>query len=269
MKQSEFWGGEAGDVWAREADRMDPALQVFGAAAMDALAPAPGERVLDIGCGAGSTSRALAGQVGATGHVVGVDVSGPLLAVAKARGGGPTYLHADAGSTPLPTGFDAAFSRFGVMFFEDPVAAFANIRRALRPDGRLAFVCWRAAAENAWARDVLSVALPLLREPPMPTPPDAPGPFAFADAGRVRGVLDRAGWRDVGIVPLDTGYLLGATPEEAADLVLVIGPLARLVREQELDPGPVRAAIEGMFRGRVEARGVVVPAASWVVTARA
>jgi SAM-dependent methyltransferase len=226
--------------------------------------------VLDVGCGAGSTARAIAARVGDRGVVLGVDVSGPLLEAARARGGGPRYLQADAGADPIPGApWDAAFSRFGVMFFDDPRAAFAHLRAALRPGGRLAFVCWRSAAENAWAREPLAAALPFVGEPPAPTPPGAPGPFAFGDGERLRGLLDGAGFRDVDVRAYDPDYVLGPTPAEAASLSVRIGPLARVLRERGIDPAPARAAVEAMCARHVGPRGVAMPAACWIVRAGA
>jgi SAM-dependent methyltransferase len=265
----EYWNGTAGETWAAEADALDPLLGPLGEVAMAALAPRPGEAILDVGCGAGATTRALAARVGPTGRALGVDVSAPLLAVARARGGAE-YLLADASHAELPgRPFDAIFSRFGVMFFEDPARAFAHLRGALAPGGRLAFICWRGLDENAWAHEPMRAALPHLREPPAPLPPEAPGPFAFGDGGRVRSILAGAGFRDVEVAPLDTTYRLGADLEQAIAMVFKIGPLARLVQAQGLDPEPIRGALASAMRAAVSERGVEYPAACHVVTARA
>ena len=165
--QAEFWKGGAGDAWAGAATRLDPLLEHFGVAAMDALALRGGERVLDVGCGAGATTRELAKRVGNRGQVVGVDIAPALLAVARARDGGVRYIEADAGVAQFDTTFDAVFSRFGVMFFDDPRAAFANLRRAA-PRGRLAFVCWRTFSENVTMHRPLEIVQHLL--PPIPPP---------------------------------------------------------------------------------------------------
>jgi SAM-dependent methyltransferase len=270
MNQADYWNGEAGAIWVSVASDLDPVLAPLGEAAMDALAPARGERVLDVGCGAGATSRALKQRVGEEGEVLGVDVSGPLVEAARARGGGPAYLLADAGSAAFPGGpFDAVFSRFGVMFFEDPVAAFAHLRGATRAGGRLAFVCWGPLAENPWATEPVIAALPLLREPPPPPVPNAPGPFAFADEGRLRGILASAGWSEIDLRRLGTDYGLGASVERAVDICLRVGPLARLAREQALDPAPIRDVLRGLLeRHRTAGGGVAMPASCWIVTAR-
>jgi SAM-dependent methyltransferase len=269
MNQREYWNSEAAEVWISLADRLDPMLEPFGAAAIAALAPRAGERVLDIGCGAGATTRALAERVGPAGKAIGVDVSAALVAVARARGG--AEFHAcDAGSDPLPGApFDAAFSRFGVMFFEDPPAAFAHLRAALRPGGRIAFVCWRTFGENPWAYEPLPLVQPHLREPLPVTPPGAPGPFAFGDGARLQGILEAAGWTCVTLTPLDTDYLLGPTPEAAAAISLRLGPLGRVIRTQRLDADLIRGVLEDLLRRHMTDRGVLMDAACWIVTGQA
>ena len=195
--QIDYWNTVASETWARFQEQLDRQVEPLGLAAMDALAPSDGEHVIDIGCGCGQTSLALASRVAPTGTVVGVDISKPMLEVARRRprpiaSSALTFRQLDAQTDDLGrVVFDAAFSRFGVMFFSDPVAAFANIKASLKPSGRLAFVCWRSLAENPWMQAPLQAALPFI--PPV-TPPDptAPGPFAFADADRVRTILIKA-----------------------------------------------------------------------------
>lgn len=154
--QVDDWNGQSGERWVANQARLDALVAVFGQAAIEAAAPAMGERVLDIGCGAGASSLALAARVGAGGQVLGVDISEPLIERARelARHDTPALFQvADASSAELPEGaFDILFSRFGVMFFDDPTAAFTHMRRALRLGGRVAFVCWRGATENDWMR---------------------------------------------------------------------------------------------------------------------
>jgi ubiquinone/menaquinone biosynthesis C-methylase UbiE len=250
---------------------LDAALAPIGARAIEALAPRAGERILDVGCGAGATTRLISEAVGESGAVLGLDVSEPLVEAARARGGRARYLCGDAGSLTVPDApWDALFSRFGVMFFDDPTAAFAHLRGALRSGGRLAFVCWRSAAENPWARAPLAAALPFVGEPPTPAAPGAPGPFAFADDARLRGILEGAGFREVAIEAYDPAYRMGADPAHAADLATRIGPLGALLRERpHVDRAPVRAAVQALFEGHVGPQGVTLPGACWVVRARA
>ena len=150
-QQIEYWNATAGETWAQLQEPLDRQIEPLGLAAIDVLDPAKGEHIIDIGCGCGQTSLALSARVGPTGSVVGIDISRPMLAVAhrRARQASVVFRQLDAQTDDLGEGiFDAAFSRFGVMFFSDSVSAFANIRGSLKPGGRLAFVCWRALAEN-------------------------------------------------------------------------------------------------------------------------
>jgi SAM-dependent methyltransferase len=264
--QTEYWNSEAGQIWAREAIRLDPMLAPLGDLAMAALAAKPGETIIDIGCGAGATSRALAAS-GA--KVIGVDVSKPLIAAAQAAGGGPHYVEADASVWRPPAPADALFSRFGVMFFDDPPAAFANLRSCLKPGGRLGFVCWGPMMENAWAMEPVAAALPHLGAPPEPPIPGAPGPFAFAAPGRAVEVLAQAGWRDAQATAWRGPYRVGANKDEAFEIMLKIGPLGRLLRDQPEAAGKVRVALADLIAARSSAGGVSFPAIVWIVTARA
>ncbi len=195
--QVAYWNESAGPTWVAMHDALDHELNDLGLAAMAALAPRENERLVDIGCGCGATTLELARRVGKGGAVLGVDLSAPMLAVARERAAAAgldqaSFLQADAQVYALEP-VDGAFSRFGVMFFADPVAAFANIRKGLRPGGRVAFVCWRQLAENPWMTVPMAAVLPLLPAPPAAPTPDAPGPFAFADRDRLFGILPRRG----------------------------------------------------------------------------
>ena len=240
---------------------------------MDLLAPAPGERVLDIGCGCGHTTLALAERLGSTGQATGLDISRPMLEVGRARPvakglAAIAFREADAQQDDLGQGqWDGVFSRFGVMFFSDPVAAFANLRRSLRPGGRLAFVCWRPFAENDWMRIPMMAALPLL-SPPAPADPTAPGPFAFADPERVMGILQGAGFTDLSIAPFDT-RIGGSGLEQTVALTLKVGPLGSALRESPDLAQAVAAAVKAALEPYETPEGVLMPAAVWLVSARA
>jgi SAM-dependent methyltransferase len=240
---------------------------------MDLLAPAPGERILDVGCGCGHTTVALAERLGPAGRATGVDISRPMLEVGRARPVSPgladmAFREADAQQDDLGQGqWDGVFSRFGVMFFSDPVAAFANLRRSLRPGGRLAFVCWRPFAENDWMRVPMMAALPLLA-PPVPADPTAPGPFAFADPERVMGILQGAGFTDLSITPFDT-RIGGSGLDQTVALTLKVGPLGSALRESPDLAQPVAAAVRTALEPYDTPDGVLMPAAVWLVSARA
>ena len=271
------WNGRAGETWRDNQERLDRILTPYGEAALAAAAPAAGEHVLDIGCGAGATSLALAARVGAGGRVLGLDISEALIARARERipAGAPLAFElGDASTAALPAGsFDLLFSRFGVMFFEDPVAAFTHMRAALKPSGRLAFVCWRPAKENEWVRAPMQAVDGLLQV--TPPDPNAPGPFAFADPDRVSHILSDAGFADTRAAPFEAQALYGAGAtreaaiEDAVSLLLQVGPLGRALQTENDD---IRAraatALRAAIAARARANGVTLSGAAWVVTAR-
>jgi len=272
--QLEYWNGAAGQHWVDRQEALDIMLAPAAVATNASAQAKPGERILDIGCGCGGTSIELARRVGATGRVVGIDISAPMLEWAAQRlpPGLPVhYVLADATTHIFEEGsFDALFSRFGVMFFADPVRTFTNLRRALRPRGRLAFSCWRTPKENPWMMVPLQAAYEHLPKPE-PLPPEAPGPFSFASAERVRGILDAAGFQSIGLeaVDLEIDIASGRGLDAAVASALEIGATSRLVEGQ---PAEVRAAVAESVR-RVLApyqRGNRVPlgGAIWIVSAK-
>jgi SAM-dependent methyltransferase len=211
--------------------------------------------------------------VGDDGLVLGVDVSAPLLDIARRRARPNTaFVLADAQTHGFePGGFDAVFSRFGVMFFDDPRAAFANIRSACRPGARLAFACWRAPEENPWMGLPLRAAVDrgLVAAPP-PPPPGGPGPFAFAGPDHVRAVLSGGGWAEIALAPFDTPAGGGGLAETAR-LMTRVGPLGFVLRQADADD-VLRAAAEAAVAEALAPfetpEGVRIPSASWIVTAR-
>ena len=251
------------------AELVDRQIQPLGLAAMNVLEPQKGEHIVDIGCGFGQTSLALAAQVGPTGSVVGIDISKPMLELALRR---PrcapdlrvTFRQLDAQTGDLGHGvFDAAFSRFGVMFFSDPVAAFANIRTWLKPGGRFAFVCWRTLRENLWVQVPLQAALAFI-PPVAPPDPTAPGPFSFADASRVRSILAEAGFESVTINPFDAD-IGGTDIEQTVTLALNVDPLGVALREHPKLTEDVANAVRTSLSKYVTPAGVLMPAAVWLV----
>jgi ubiquinone/menaquinone biosynthesis C-methylase UbiE len=263
----EYWNGPVGERWAAFQPVMDKALAVISDAALAFAAAKPGERLLDIGCGTGTTTYALAKAVGPGGSVTGVDISRPMLAAARERGTGVNFREGDASVLLFHPTHDLVFSRFGVMFFDDPVAAFANVRKAIAPHGRLAFVCWRNVMENRWASAPMAAAR-LLLPPQEPMDPFAPGPFAFADDERIRGILSQAGFRDIRTEKFNSAVNMGATVEDATEQALRIGPLARAAAE--LDDGTkekIRAAVREVLAPFATSSGVALPASCWLVGA--
>jgi SAM-dependent methyltransferase len=270
--QIAYWNAGAGETWAMLQDRLDLQLEPLGQRAQQALAPRPGERILDIGCGSGQTSLELARAVAPAGGVLGVDISRPLLEVARQRAAGldrVTFQEADAETWPFEAEtFDAAYSRFGVMFFADPVAAFRNIGRALRPGGRLAFVCWRTPPENVFMSLPLTAAASVLPPPAAPPPPpSSQGPFAFADPAHVRDILGRAGFGEIEIVAHDQKIGSGDL-EVTLEVALKVGPLGAMLREHPDRRTVVIAAVRAAMMPHVTETGVRMDSASWIVTAR-
>jgi len=266
-----------GEAWVLLQEQTDTQLDPFGQAAIAKLELTPGARVLDVGCGCGQTLLELAELVGAGGHVMGVDVSEPMLARAGERAAGQPSIElcsANAQTYPFPPAdFDALFSRFGVMFFEDSRAAFANLRRALRPGGRLAFVCWQALAKNPWAELPLRAVMQVLGSTALPElfRPGRPGPFHFADPDHVRAILSGAGFAEIEIErferPLQVGGAL--TLEEGLAYCLQMGPAARAMTDAPAELRPaLEAAIAGTLAPFVGDRGIWMDAAAFIVTAR-
>lgn len=274
QEQATWWNEEAGHRWVKMNRELDAQLEPFGVAVMDRLGLGAGARVIDVGCGGGATSIMLADKV-RPGNVLGVDLSGPMLAHARSRAQGLAnvrFEHADAQTFAFePLAFDVAFSRFGVMFFADPVAAFANLRSALRPGGPLGFVCWRDVRENPSFSVPVEAALPWLPVPPAAPEPGAAGPFALSDRSRIQDILERAGFVEIDIVAHDSELIFAgrADIEAAVDLAMQIGPLSRALGDADDSVrAKVRAAVREAFAPRHGPSGVVFPAATWIVVAR-
>jgi SAM-dependent methyltransferase len=268
------WNGVLGQRWVAMRQEVDRIVAPFGAAALKAAAPQPGERVIDIGCGCGDTAIEIARTVGPAGSVLGIDVSQPMLGVARSRGmsancSNLSFHEGDASETELPANVDLLFSRFGVMFFSDPSAAFSHLRKSLRTGGRCVFVCWRTPRDNAWAMTPLSAARKALDITPPPSDPNAPGPFAFADDDRLRTVLSAAGFGAIDVQRFDTAIFIGSTPRSAAKGVVQMGPVSRLVREVGVEHLPIILdAVERTLAPLAAPDGHVrLNGSSWIVTA--
>ncbi|TMA32214.1 MAG: class I SAM-dependent methyltransferase [Deltaproteobacteria bacterium] len=273
-EQIEYWNSPSAAKWVALQDRIDATIEPFGVLAMDRAELAAGERAIDVGCGCGTTTLALAERVGPRGRVLGVDISAVMLARAseRARSAGIAnmeFANADAQTHAfVAAAWDSAYSRFGVMFFAEPARAFANLRGALRRGGRVSFVCWRPFPENPWMT-VPFAALATFLTPPPPPPPGAPGPFAFGDPERVRGILEDAGFAQIEIAPHDGELTLGRSLDDAVTFTLSAGPAARLLdpatpADRERAAIAVRDALAPHVRGGV----VALAGAIWLVRAR-
>src|ERR1700736_5470776 len=274
--QIEFWNSAAARAWADQYERMDRAVADLTKSLLDMAAPQPGEHVLDIGCGSGTTGLELAPRGGPGGHVLGAGLSNQSVTRARQRIADAGLRHAevivaDVSAHPFEQkSFELAFSRFGVMFFSDPRAAFANVRRAIKPGGRVALAVFRAASENLFPSGPLEAVRHLL--PPIPTPgPEEPGPFSWAHPTRVHRLFESAGFREVSLTPVDPVIQLASAggAVEAADFVMVLGPLTRVLPSlSAAQRETVRGALEVFFQKYTRSQGVFLPAANWVVQAR-
>jgi SAM-dependent methyltransferase len=264
------WEGGVGRTWAAEWQRTDRSFAPLTARLLEAIAPLPGSSIVDIGCGAGELSLALA-AARPHAEVLGLDISPDLVEVASRRAepqNNCRFVLGDAASwKPAGAAPDLYVSRHGVMFFADPVAAFAHLAAVAGAGAALCFSCFRSPAENPWASGIAK----LLPATP-PGDPFAPGPFAFADPDRVRSILASSGWGEPELEAVDFRYVAGRSPDavaEACDFFSRIGPAARAMREM---PGAEREAFRERLRGFVAERSadgeVAFPAAAWIVTAR-
>jgi SAM-dependent methyltransferase len=265
--QAERWGGAGGQHWIDFEAGYDRQLEPFGVALLDAAALRPDQRVLDVGCGTGT---ALLTGADTAGFVLGVDISPRLVARAQVRAAGRTNVEvrvADAQTATFEPAFDVIISRFGLMFFDDPRAAFANLRGALLPEGRLVAICWQALDRNDWMRipgEALSTVVPLgdLAEP------DQPGPFSLADPAEVEAILTDAGWHDTRLDPVEAPVLLsgGGSLEDAVGFVRrgslgrsALGGVASDVEATAL------AAVRDALAPFQTSRGVELAGAAWLV----
>ncbi len=271
-EQIALWNDTAGRAWVETQETLDAVLAPFERLLVEAVAASKARRVLDVGCGTGSTTLAIARHLGPNGSAVGVDISEPMIALAKQRAGRekapPRFICADAQTHAFePASFDLITSRFGVMFFDDPTRAFQNLRRATANGGRLEVIAWRSAADNPFMTTAERAAAPFLPQLP-PRKPDEPGQFAFADRDRVHAILEKSGWSDIDIQPLDVTCTV---PERELETYFTrLGPLGRVLpqldgRERARVIKTVRAAFDPFVHG-TEVR---FTAACWRVAARA
>ena len=274
VDQQQFWNEVKGDFWVTLKPRIDPLLSPFGVAALNALSAAKGERILDVGCGTGETSVELAKLVGPGGKVQGIDFSRPMLERARAEAvsapqGVLSFKEGDAEVQQfVPKYFDAVFSRFGVMFFDDPVAALGNIRTAIKPGGRLAYVCWASRKDNPWIGIPTGVARQFLDIPPAP-PDDAPGQFAMEREARIFDVLGRAGWSEVSVEKFEMEHNMGKNVSDAAGFICQMGPMS----EPFGNASPALrskciTAVEQALEPFKTSRGIDMKFSTWIVSAK-
>jgi len=266
---------ESEEFWVREAHRWDGTSGRFGDAMLDAANLKPGERVIDVGCGAGSTTVEAGRRVAPGGTALGIDISGPALALARecaATAGldAVEFIEADAQVHRFePASADAVISRFGTMFFDDPAAAFSNLHRALRVSGRLAIVAWQGALQNEWTAVAGAVAVAHFGRPPNVGGPDEPGPFAFSDGDRFRAVVEAGGFRDVTLEAITRPMVMGADAEDVAAMVAAT-PQARdlFAGQPEAKVAGAIAALREAFAPYARPEGVVMSGTAWLLTAR-
>lgn len=268
-EQINYWNGQAGETWVQAAAQTDRLLDPISQIAIERAAVVAGERVIDVGCGCGTTSLELA-DAGA--QVWGVDVSEPMLALAKKRAGVRDELAfslGDAAEQAFTPDHQLVFSRFGVMFFDEPAAAFANIRTGLVRGGRLCFVCWQAPRDNPWMSIGGQAVAPFLPKPDSPVDPRAPGPFAFADKGYLRSILQVAGFSQIRIEGITPTLHLADNLDEAMEFQGRVGPVARVLAELEGDAkAQALDAARAALAEQVTEDGINLGAACWLVTAR-
>ena len=274
-QQADYWTSVGGPHWVTEQRPFDHMLAAFSAESQRVLAAQPGEHVLDVGCGTATTTLAIAHSVGETGSVVGCDISPTMIDAARVRSAEfrqVSFAIADAQTDDLLQAdpFDAVYSRFGVMFFADPVAAFVNIAAGVRPGGRLVFVCWQPEAANAWISMPAAVMRSFTPNPVLP-PPNMPGPFAFGDPDRIREVLTEARWEQILIVPYTADIELGGGLGVDAALQQSMGSrAAQGLREQVDDETYVTAteAVRAALAEHADDEGAVrFTGAVWIVSA--
>ena len=280
VTQSEYWNGKAGKKWASLANNQDTLLGKLGEATMDAAGVSNGQSVLDIGCGSGGSTFELSRRIGSDGTVWGVDISKPMLDIGITRLKSHDFRNIMFSEADVTTfdftnhSFDIAFSRFGVMFFEDPVASFSSIANSLKSKGRLAFCCWRSLSKNEWFELPLNVGLKYCDQPNQVDPMDAaglsytPGPMAFKDQDRIDKFLCESGFSTISIKDHKSTLVVGSTPAIAANNLTSVGPLSRLMQNTD---DHIKASIQTELRQQLmhhfTSKGVTLKSNVWIITA--
>lgn len=282
----DFWGGSRGQSWVRRSVAYDGQLRAYTGALMDALKPVPGEHCLDVGCGTGYTTRELAVEVTPAGAAVGVDLSHAMVAGARAAAGAsgaernrrPSFAVADVQVADLAAlnqsrAYNVIASRFGIMFFADPVAAFTNLASAAAPGARLGLVCWAALQDNPWFTEPRDAALPILEHvlaaPPAEPPRDAPGPFSMADPTRPTDLLERAGWTNASVRTLTNDLYLGGpgSVESTVNFLTSGSAMAPTLHDHPELLEPMNVVLRKVLAPHHDGTGVRYPATAHLVTA--
>lgn len=275
-EQDAYWNGEGGQRWLAAAESTDRTLINFTNKIEQVAAARARERVIDVGCGTGATSRRLAEAVGPEGHVLGVDIATPLIEIATkdAHAAGLSNTEFKVSDATVfdfaGVNADLMFSRFGVMFFGDPNAAFANLRNGMKSGGRLAFVCWQPLPKCEFFMLPLQAALELLPAPEAP-PPGTPGPFAFGDPDRTRGILEGAGFVDVALDPFEANMELAIASDfsRSVEMITGLGPVGRMLTDETEDmKAKVKDLVGKALQSRMTDEGIQLKGAVWVVTAK-
>jgi len=273
----DYWNDAGGRMWVNYQDIIEVGMSPFGIKAMDELGIVPDQRVLDIGCGCGDTTIELSRRVGNDGYVLGVDISEKIISSANKKVELKKQNNVDFKCIDAQIydfgkeSFDIIFSRFGVMFFDDPVAAFSNLRASLRSNGRIVFVCWQPVKVIEWISLPLEIISRHIELPPPPPPqPEAPGGFSFGDANRVEKILRSAGYSDINIEPYNTKINIGKSLDEAQTFLTHIGPAGTILDNPDID-SEVRmrfiADLHNTLKAHQTEKGVSLGAATWLVTA--
>lgn len=268
----DYWKQDGGQKWVEFIDETEATLEVFNERLLERAGIVAGETVLDVGCGGGLNSIAIASLVGEAGRVTGVDISPQVIALAGARGGHMTnleFVEGDAARLSLEDGlYSLVFSRFGVMFFSDPVEAFINLRRALKPDGRMVFLCWRPMEENTWMQEPARAVWEIIPPDGPPPEPDAPGPFSLGDKNRVEALLGNAGFTSIDIEPLNVEMAIGPLTS-AVEFFMKMGPASAAAADAtDEQKSEIRNVLAEVLKRYDTDNGVVMPGAAWAVTAR-
>lgn len=267
-EQAELWNGRLGKAWVNVEDYIDGMMAPLSTVALEAVNAKPSDRIIDIGCGCGTTSFSL----GATGAAVwGVDISTAMIDRANEKdnaAGNVAFSVGDAASQQYTADHTVVFSRFGVMFFADSVKAFANIRSALVPGGRLVFLCWQPPAANPWLSIAGAALQPFQPADAPPPDPEAPGPFRFGVPEDTRKVLSSAGFANIAMQPVVKDLHLGDTIDEVMRFQSNVGPLSSLLETlDESRHAQATAAVRDAFAAKADSQGINLEAATWLVTA--